>query len=33
MHKLTKPQIYVFDNEAVANKLKDIYFVSEGPLE
>lgn len=33
MHKLTKPQIYVFDNEAVTNKLKDIYFVFEGPLE
>lgn len=32
MHKLTKPQIYVFDNEAVANKLKDIYFVSEGTI-
>ena len=26
MKKLTKPQIYIFDNETVANKLKDTYL-------
>lgn len=32
MHKLKKPQIYVFDNETIVNKLKDTHSVSEGTI-
>lgn len=32
MKKLTRPQIYIFDNEAIANKLKDTYSVSQGTI-
>ena len=32
MKKLVKPQIYIFDNRTIANKLKDTYFVSQGTI-
>ena len=32
MYKLMKPQIYVFDNEVIVNKLKNTYPVAEGSI-